>query len=499
MYESFYGFREKPFSLLPDPEFLYLSAKHSAAYSVLDYGLTGQAGFTVISGEVGSGKTTLVRRFLRQVGDDTTVGLISNTPRDFGNLLRWILYAFDLDYQGKETVELHEAFTEFLIAQYAAGRRCVLIVDEAQNLAPETLEELRMLSNVNASKDLLLQVVLVGQPELAETLNRPDLHQFAQRVAISYHLKALTLQETHAYIRHRLTVAGGDADAFTDAACDALYFLSKGIPRVINGLCDIALVYGFGEEMRQIDVDTVISVIEDRGQSGQWMGKDPPSREQIHEEVRRLVAARRTKVAARSKRVVGRQSVGGDAPFAVVPSETTLDAGTLETLGTPARGSSVPLRQRRRGQCRRTRRRRMQSGRMARQTLSPSPLLHRSIRFRPIRQRGRGHGNSRRSFRVPGGSRPPNRLSIKGSCAGFLRPPRWRSFWSAYGWSWLRQDSICWSAGWARASRDSRERPSPRIPPHVVAERTSCPGLERIRRHKISRRPEGSSSRQETG
>jgi len=325
MYESFYGFREKPFSLLPDPDFLYLSAKHSSAYSVLEYGLTGQAGFTVISGEVGSGKTTLVRRFLQQVGTDTTVGLISNTPRDFGNLLRWIMYAFDLNYQGKETVGLHETFTEFLIAQYAAGRRCVLIVDEAQNLDPETLEELRMLSNVNASKDLLLQVVLVGQPELAETLNRPDMSQFAQRVAISYHLKALTLQETHAYVRHRLTVAGGDADVFTEAACDALYFLSKGIPRLINGLCDIALVYGFGEEMRQIDVDTVISVIEDRGQSSQWMGANPPSREQIHEEVRRLVAARRTKVAVQSKRVVGRQSVGGETPFAVVPSEATLD------------------------------------------------------------------------------------------------------------------------------------------------------------------------------
>ncbi len=333
MYESFYGFREKPFSLLPDPDFLYLSAKHRSAYSVLEYGLTGQAGFTVISGEVGSGKTTLVRRFLQQVGTDTTVGLISNTPRDFGSLLRWIMYAFDLNYQGKETVGLHEIFTEFLIAQYAAGRRCVLIVDEAQNLESETLEELRMLSNVNASKDLLLQVVLVGQPELAEILNRPDMSQFAQRVAISYHLKALTLQETHAYIRHRLTVAGGDADVFTDAACDALYFLSKGIPRLINGLCDIALVYGFGEEMRQIDVDTVISVIEDRGQSGQWMGADPPSREQIHEEVRRLVASRRTKVAVRSQRVVGRQSVGGDAPFAVVPSEATLDVGDAGDAG----------------------------------------------------------------------------------------------------------------------------------------------------------------------
>ena len=273
MYENFYGFREKPFSLLPDPDFLYLSSKHSSAYSVLEYGLTGQAGFTVISGEVGSGKTTLVRRFLQQVGADTTVGLISNTPSGFGDLLRWILYAFDIDYQGKETVELHEAFIQFLIAQYAVGRRCVLIIDEAQNLKVETLEELRMLSNVNASKDLLLQVVLVGQPELAETLSRPDMSQFAQRISISYHLKALTLEETHAYIRHRLAVAGGDATIFTDAACDALYILSNGVPRVINGLCDIALVYGFGEETPQIDMETVLAVVEDRNQSSQWMGQ----------------------------------------------------------------------------------------------------------------------------------------------------------------------------------------------------------------------------------
>ncbi len=327
MYEDFYGFREKPFSLLPDPEFLYFSAKHSSAYSVLEYGLTGQAGFTVVTGEVGSGKTTLVRSFLRQVGADTTVGLISNTPRDFGNLLRWILYAFDLDYRGKETVRLYEEFTEFLIDQYAAGRRCVLIIDEAQNLAPETLEELRMLSNVNASKDLLLQVILLGQPELAETLSRPDMRQFAQRVAISYHLQALTPTETNAYIRHRLSVAGGDADIFTDAACDALYVISKGVPRVINGLCDIALVYGFSEEMHRIDVDTIIAVAEDRNKSGQWMGDEAPSREQIHDEVRRLATAQKTQVAARSARVAGRQSGGGDTPFTVVPAEDTLTAG----------------------------------------------------------------------------------------------------------------------------------------------------------------------------
>ena len=339
MYENFYGFREKPFSLLPDPAFLYLSAKHSSAYSVLEYGLTGQAGFTVISGEVGSGKTTLVRSFLRQIGDDTTVGLISNTPRSFGSLLRWILFAFDLDYHGKESVELYEIFTEFLIEQYAAGRRCVLIIDEAQNLEPETLEELRMLSNVNASKDLLLQVVLVGQPELAETLNRPDLRQFAQRVSISYHLQGLSLEETHTYIRHRLTVAGGDPAIFTDAACDALYYLAHGIPRLINGIGDIALVYGFGESARQITMDTILAVFEDRSQSGQWLEANALSRDQLVAEIRRLEGTRQETTA---------RSVAGDAQQGrysgpVVVGSGRRDARPVRATSHDVHGDEVPL------------------------------------------------------------------------------------------------------------------------------------------------------------
>lgn len=288
MYEELYGFREKPFSLLPDPEYLYLSAKHSSAYSVLEYGLTGQAGFTIITGDVGSGKTTLVHSFLDQVDADTTVGLVSNTPRSFGNLLQWILYAFNLEYHGKETVQLYQGLTDFLAAQHDAGRRSMLIIDEAQNLDPETLEELRMLSNINASKNLLLQIVLVGQPELVDTLNRPDLRQFTQRIAISYQLTALTLEETHAYIRHRLTVAGGDPMIFTGAACDAVYHLSKGVPRLINSLCDLSLVYGYGDGVRRINMETVLSVFEDRSRSGLGMGTNAPSREQLTEEIRRL-------------------------------------------------------------------------------------------------------------------------------------------------------------------------------------------------------------------
>jgi general secretion pathway protein A len=338
MYENFYGFKEKPFSLLPDPEFLYLSAKHSSAFSVLEYGMTGQAGFTVISGEVGSGKTTLVRSFIKQVGPEATVGLISNTPSSFGELLRWILYAFDLDYQGKETVELHEAFVQFLIAQYAIGRRCVLIIDEAQNLDIETLEELRMLSNVNSSKDLLLQVILVGQPELAETLSRPDMQQFAQRISISYHLKALTLEETHAYIRHRLAVAGGDATIFTDDACDALYILSQGVPRLINGLCDISLVYGFGEEMPQVDLETVLAVMEDRTRASQGAGGMSFSREVISKEVARLANTRTSSRAAQPAK-----AVGDSTSFAVIPDKTGPSSRprVVRTFTSPLNSSAI--------------------------------------------------------------------------------------------------------------------------------------------------------------
>ena len=224
VYEAFYRFREKPFSILPDPSFLYLSPKHSTALALLEYGLMNQAGFNVITGEIGTGKTTLIRYLLSQMDRDMTVGLISNTHRSFGELLQWILFAFNLEHRGKQKVEMFQDFLDFLLQEYSQNRRTVLIVDEAQNMAPDTLEELRMLSNVNADKDQVLQLILVGQAELRETLRRPDMQQFAQRIVVDYHLEPLDRQETHAYIRHRIAVAGGhDPLLFDDAACDAVY------------------------------------------------------------------------------------------------------------------------------------------------------------------------------------------------------------------------------------------------------------------------------------
>jgi len=269
MYEAFYGFREKPFSIIPDPGFLYFSPKHRMAFDLLEYGLMNQAGFNVITGEIGTGKTTLIRHLLSQMGPDVTVGLISNTHQSFGELLQWILFAFNLEYRGKEKVEMFHTFLDFLVQQYGQNKRAVLIVDEAQNMAAETLEELRMLSNVNADKDQVLQVILVGQAGLRDTLRRPDLEQFAQRIAVDYHLEPLNQDETRTYIRHRVHIAGVDnLELFDDAACDAVYLHSQGVPRLINLLCDTALVYGFAEQKARIDAQIINDVAADKQKGG---------------------------------------------------------------------------------------------------------------------------------------------------------------------------------------------------------------------------------------
>ena len=264
MYETFYGLKEKPFTLLPDPDYLYLSPKHQRALTLLEYGMMNQASFSVICGDTGAGKTTLIRRLLSEMGDDTRVGLITNTHQSFGELLNWVLMAFGLDGEGMSKAQMHQIFIEFLIKQYAQNKRVVLIVDEAQNMSADTLEELRMLSNINADKDQVLQVILAGQPALRETLRQPELMQFAQRIAVDYYLEALSAEETRNYIHHRLKVAGAENNIFTDAACDAIYSYSQGTPRLINLLSDTALVYGFAEQTPQIDEKLVHDVVREQ-------------------------------------------------------------------------------------------------------------------------------------------------------------------------------------------------------------------------------------------
>ncbi|HHJ34266.1 MAG TPA: hypothetical protein ENJ87_00730 [Gammaproteobacteria bacterium] len=264
MYEAFYGFKEKPFSMLPDPGFLYLSKKHQAALTLLEYGLLNHVGFCVISGEAGAGKTTILRALLERVADDVTVGLITNTHQSFGGLLDWVLSAFDLHKPNLSHVEMHQVFMEYLIEEYANNRTVLLIVDEAQNMKADALEELRMLSNVNSEKDQLMQVVLAGQPALKETLRKPDLMQFAQRIAVDYHLEALNVIETCGYIQHRLMTAGAEHDVFTPAACERIHCYSGGTPRLINLLCETVLVYGFADQREMIDVDLVDEMVQER-------------------------------------------------------------------------------------------------------------------------------------------------------------------------------------------------------------------------------------------
>jgi len=264
MYESFYGLKEKPFTLLPDPDYLYLSPKHQRALTLLEYGMMNQAGFSVICGDTGAGKTTLIRRLLTELGDDTRVGLITNTHHSFGELLNWVLMAFGLDGDGKNKAQMHQMFIEFLIEQYALNKHMVLIVDEAQNMSADTLEELRMLSNINADKDQVLQVILAGQPALRETLRKPELMQFAQRIAVDYYLESLSAEETEGYIHHRLKVAGAEKPVFTDEACKAIYKYSRGTPRLINLLCDTSLVYGFAEQTEMIGEELVHDVVREQ-------------------------------------------------------------------------------------------------------------------------------------------------------------------------------------------------------------------------------------------
>jgi general secretion pathway protein A len=271
MYESFYGLRERPFALTPDPAFLCLTRQHAMALTLLEYGLASHAGFCLVTGNVGSGKTTLIRHWLNRLdAADTVVGLITNTNRGFGKLLQWVCLAFGLEHRGLDDAALYETFVDFLVRQYALGKRVTLIVDEAQNLDAPQLEELRVLSNINADKHLVLQTFLVGQPELRETLRRPELRQFAQRISVEYHIGGLSIAEAHHYVRHRLQVAGGRVDLIQDDAVDVAHLGSAGVPRLINQLCDSALVYGFSDQLPQVGVETMLQVIRDRQRGGLW-------------------------------------------------------------------------------------------------------------------------------------------------------------------------------------------------------------------------------------
>lgn len=261
MYESFYNLRERPFNLAPDPDFLYLSPQHKLARAYLEYGIRQRVGFVVLTGEVGTGKTTLIKSLLRSRESDQRLGVLYQTSMAAGDLLDVLLREFEVrGHYANRTAKL-AAFNQFLFSAYGRGEHVVLLVDEAQNLSPEALEEIRLLSNLQTEKEPLLQVILVGQPGLRDRLSHPGLRQLAQRVSVHYHLNPLNLQETKEYINFRLARAGGSG-IFTESALDKLYDYTQGVPRRVNAWCDLALVAGFAEARPEIDgefIDTVIA------------------------------------------------------------------------------------------------------------------------------------------------------------------------------------------------------------------------------------------------
>ena len=253
MYEAFYGLKERPFNLTPDPRYLYLSEKHKEAFAHLLYGIKHRAGFVMVTGEIGTGKTTICRTLLNQLDTDTEVAFIFNPSLSPVELLKKINEDFGIESRAKTVKDLIDELNDYLLDSNARGKNCVLVIDEAQNLTPSVLEQIRLLSNLESETQKLLQIVLIGQPELGEHLELRELRQLKQRITARYHLKALDNKETQQYVTYRLRVAGAHRRIqFAPSALRAIYSHSKGTPRVINSLCDRALLIGYTQEASEI-------------------------------------------------------------------------------------------------------------------------------------------------------------------------------------------------------------------------------------------------------
>lgn len=273
MYEAHFKLKTKPFELVPNPEFFFLSRAHKKALTYLDYGIREGVGFILLTGEVGAGKTTIIRDLIRKLDPGVVLARIFNTKVTSSQLVAMINEEFGISSTGRGRVEMLRDLNDFLIEQYAMQKRPVLIIDEAQNLSSELLEEVRMLSNLETDDSKLLQIILVGQPELRRTLSGNDMLQLRQRISINCHLAPMLREETEQYIRHRMDVAGNrEAVTFTSDAFDLIYTFSRGVPRLINIICDFLMLSAFAEETKTIDGAMVRDIAGDLDFEHQYWG-----------------------------------------------------------------------------------------------------------------------------------------------------------------------------------------------------------------------------------
>ena len=262
MYLTFFGLKEKPFNATPDPRFLYMSPGHREALSQLLYGTQERKGFIVLTGKVGTGKTTLLHALCQRLNGECAISFVVNSGLPFDELLEYVLADFGVTKAGDSRAQRLMALNNFLIERERAGQNTILIIDEAQNLDVATLEQVRLLSNFETPTNKLLQILLVGQPELKTHLNVPELHQLKQRLGLRCQIQPLTVDATRSYIRTRLRIAGAsDLGLFSDRAIDRISAYSGGIPRLINTVCDHCLIFGYAEQQRRIDRSIVNKAI----------------------------------------------------------------------------------------------------------------------------------------------------------------------------------------------------------------------------------------------
>jgi general secretion pathway protein A len=262
VYLDFYGLTEPPFSITPNPKFLFFSAKHREALNHLMYGIRERKGFVQLTGEVGCGKTTLCRALLEQLGPEYSTALILNPVLDADQLVKAIAMEFGLQVHGKDRLETVEVINQFLLDQVRQKREVVLIIDEAQDLTNQLLEQVRLLSNLETDERKLLQIVLMGQPELRDRLNNHAMRQLRQRITVRYHLRPLDRREVGQYVQHRVHVSGGNGTpSFSPAALWRVHHYSKGIPRLVNAVCDKCLLAGFVRQRERIDFGMVGTAI----------------------------------------------------------------------------------------------------------------------------------------------------------------------------------------------------------------------------------------------